>query len=83
MIPARLDIEAILADLAEWGWRDFKIETMCGFASGYIAQLKCGAIREPSFSKGARLYNFWADERDRVSRGTLYSQVTVVTTQGV
>lgn len=63
MIPTALDIDKILLDLNEAGWLDYKIELACGFSKGYIAQLKRREDREVFYKHGARLYNFWADQR--------------------
>jgi hypothetical protein len=63
-LPIDIDTEAILNDLNLWGWRDFKIETVCGFTSGYVSQIRCGNIKTLGFPRAARLYNFWESERD-------------------
>ncbi len=69
-IPANVDFLAILCDLNRWGWRDLRIEVICGFSSGYVAQLKAGTIRQMSYQRGARLYNLWDEEGDRrISQG--------------
>lgn len=65
MIPAHIDVAQVVADLNDWGWRDYKIEIYCGLGSGYIAQIRCGNIREPAYSKAARLFNFWQEENAR------------------
>ena len=64
-IPAFIDHHAIIAELNRWGIRDYKIELICGFSLGYIAQLKrTGQFRmqNMSYPRAARLYNFWVDE---------------------
>jgi hypothetical protein len=61
-VPAAIDIDAILADLNAAGWLDYKIEVVCGFSRGYIAQLKRRDDRDVFYRHGARLYNFWLDE---------------------
>lgn len=58
-----IDVLQIVADLKSWGWLDSKIETVCGLGQGYIAQVRCGNIKEPAYSKAARLYNFWETEQ--------------------
>lgn len=68
MIPAKIDHLSILQDLKGMGWLDFKIELACGFASGYVSQLKCGNIQDMSYARAARLYNFWESERDLQTR---------------
>lgn len=65
MIPANVDHVSILADLNGWGIRDYKIEAICGFSIGYVAQLKCGNVKQMSYQRAARLYNFWFDEAAR------------------
>lgn len=81
-LPANVDHAGILSDLARWGWRDFKIETACGFSRGYIAQLKCGNVQQMSYQRAARLHNLWEDEAWRqgmVSGGTLPIQTFAAT----
>jgi hypothetical protein len=83
VIPANLDYLAILADLNDWGIRDYKIEAICGFGVGHVAQLKCGAIKDMKYPNAARLYNFWfseAQERTEVPRETSRSHTATATT---
>jgi hypothetical protein len=61
-IPAFLDHLAILDDLNRLGWLDSKIETSCGFSQGYVAQLRCRNVKNMSYHRAARLFNFWEDE---------------------
>ncbi len=91
MIPL-IDPHAIIQDLNLWGWRDFKIETVCGFSRGYVAQIKCGNVKAVAHERAVRLYNFWESEAvDRgvrvppysspdVSRETLQTRLEAVTT---
>jgi hypothetical protein len=64
MIPANIDTVHILRDLNEWGWRDYKIEMACGFSKGYIAQVRCRNVKEMTYARAARLYNFWLAESE-------------------
>lgn len=84
MIPAHIDYLALLADLNEWGIRDYKIEAICGLPEGRIAKLKCGATRDMVYPNAARLYNFWFDEAAArgidVPRGTSSLQALSATT---
>lgn len=66
MIPI-VDHISIVADLNAWGWRDYKIDLVCGFAGGYVAQIKGGHVKSMSQDRAARLYNFW--EQEAVARG--------------
>lgn len=68
MIPAVIDIDRIIADLNRAGWLDYKIEVACGFARGYVAQLKRREDRDVLYKHGARLFNFWEDT-ERGTRG--------------
>lgn len=61
-IPANIDHLAILRDLNAWGLRDYKIEAICGFSIGYVAQLKCGNVKQMTYQRAARLHNFWVSE---------------------
>ena len=69
MIPIQIDVAAIVQDLNTWGWLDYKIEVHCGLGSGYISQVRRGAIKEPAYGKAARLYNFWSSEQLVQTRG--------------
>ena len=81
MIPANIDHVAILLELNAWGLRDYKIEAICGFSVGYVAQLKCGNVQQMTYQRAARLYNFWFDERgQRVPHETLSSHNAPATT---
>ena len=62
MIPAQIDVLAIVADLRSRNWPDYKIEMVAGLGRGYIAQCRCGNIKSPAYDKAARLYNFWVQE---------------------
>lgn len=94
MIPM-CDVLQLVKDLNTWGWRDYKIEVCCGLGSGYISQVRCGNIKNPSHDKVVRLFNFWEWEAatngvsvpqysnlqpEDVSRGTLQTRLTEVTT---
>jgi hypothetical protein len=57
----------LVNDLNSWGWRDFKIDTVCGFTQGYVNQIRRGNIVEMSHTRAVRLYNFW--EEEAASRG--------------
>lgn len=82
MIPANIDTSHILRDLNDWGWRDYKIEVACGFSKGYIAQVRCRNVKEMTYVRAARLYNFWLAESEAhgVSCGTLAIQPLEETT---
>jgi hypothetical protein len=76
LLPPALDMQQMLRDLNEWGWRDYKIEIACGWNKGYVSQVKCGNIGQMFYTRQVALNNFWAtigNERDRsiaVSHGT-------------
>ena len=80
MIPPAVDVLQIVADLNGWGWRDYKIEVACGLGSGYIAQIRCGGIKEPAYGKAARLYNFWFEQSQAFPVEHLQTRVSVETT---
>ncbi len=91
MIPL-IDHVQIVKELNAWGWRDFKIDTVCGFSAGYVAQVKCGNVKVMAHERAARLYNFWEHEAlgrgvhippygsPETSRETLQAQIASVTT---
>lgn len=62
MIPIEIDALKMIADLNDWGWKDFKIETVCGFTRGYVAQIRCGNVKMLAYQRAARLFNFWETE---------------------
>lgn len=62
LIPLEVDFRALVAGLNAAGIKDHKIEMLCGFSKGYVAQLRCGNIGRMSFNHGARLYNLWLVE---------------------
>lgn len=80
MIPVQVDLLAMAKDLNAWGWRDNKIEIHAGLGRGYMAQIRCGNIKAPSYDKAARLYNFWIEERDLASARSLQTRSIAVTT---
>jgi hypothetical protein len=66
-IPAFIDHIAVLRDLTQWGWRDYKLEAACGFSVGYIAKLREQPNQRMFYPSAARLYNLWCDELTRRS----------------
>lgn len=62
MIPVEIDVDGILRDLNAWGWRDQKIEAVCGFSDGYCAKLRAGPRPKRPYQYLARLHNFWESE---------------------
>lgn len=80
MIPANIDHRQILQELNAWGLRDYKIEAICGFSVGYVAQLKSGNVKQMSYQRAARLYNFHQSEQElRASRETVDSHSLAAT----
>lgn len=80
MIPAAIDLQSIRSDLHAWGWCDHKIEIAAGLGQGYINHVRNGSIREPSYQKAARLYNFWVSELEqRKQQGLSYPRMQIVT----
>ena len=79
MIPVEIDALQLIADLNEWGWKDFKIETVCGFTRGYVAQIRCGNVKMLAYQRAARLFNFWEEEQS-INVPTLANSTQAVTT---
>lgn len=75
MIPANIDCLAIIGDLVEYGFGPYKIDLVCGFYEGATADLLAGRVREMSYQRTARLYNFWWDERQRRGQQVFTSHV--------
>jgi hypothetical protein len=73
MIPAQVDVMAIIADLRAWGWLDYKIEIAAGLGAGYIAQVRAGNIKEPAYGKAARLHNFWVSQGEHLQVRAMFS----------
>lgn len=61
LVPAKLDIPAMLDDLNTAGLTDNRVEAACDFSVGYVAKLRSGEIKRLSYEYGARLLNLWAD----------------------
>ena len=79
MIPVEIDALQLIADLNEWGWKDFKIETVCGFTRGYVAQIRCGNVKMLAYQRAARLFNF-REEEQSINAPTLANSTQAVTT---
>lgn len=62
MIPVEIDVQQIIKDLNEAGWRDQKIEIACGFSGGYVEKLRSGVRPNRPYQLVARLFNFWEEE---------------------
>lgn len=62
LIPMEIDAVQIINELNVLGWNDYKLEIALGYSKGYIGQLRCGNIEHLSYSRGARLHNFWVEE---------------------
>jgi hypothetical protein len=65
MIPVEVDVQAIVDDLNNLGWKNQKIEVACGFANGYILKLRDGPRPNRPYQMVARLFNFWEEEMAR------------------
>lgn len=63
MIPANIDYQAIVRELNSYGFGNYKIDTICGFADGCVAYVMAGYNRDMTYQRAARLYNFWCEER--------------------
>ena len=60
-LPLEIDALSLIAELNSWGWRDHKIETCCGFSSGYICAIRRGDAKMMAYQRAARLNNFYED----------------------
>lgn len=72
-IPGNIDHLGIITDLKSWGLLDSKIELICGFSTGYVARLRHGHVKQMTYQRAARLYNFWVDEKGQHLQVTLRS----------
>lgn len=63
MIPEIFDHIAALDELNAMGWKDAKIENVCGLTVGHIANLRRGLSRSMRYEDAARLINFLVEER--------------------
>lgn len=63
MIPANLDYVSMIEDLNGFGWTDYRLDAILGYSAGYCAQVRCRNIKDPTYPKASRLYNFWFAER--------------------
>lgn len=73
MIPANIDYRAIVQELESFGFGPYKIDLICGFHEGAVADIAAGRTREMSYQRAARLYNFWWDERVKRGRDEITS----------
>jgi hypothetical protein len=67
MIPAHIDLFAVISDLNGWGYGNTKIELVCGLSDGHVTHFMAGRRAIDGYQLVARIYNFWVDEA--VSRG--------------
>jgi hypothetical protein len=63
VIPANIDYLALIGELNDFGIVDSKIEMICGLAQASVRHLKNGRYHDMTYQNAARLYNFWAGER--------------------
>jgi len=64
MIPEEINVLAILAELHDLGWKDYKIEMACGYTRGYVAQIRCGNVKAPAYTYTAKLLNLLERARE-------------------
>ena len=76
MIPVEIDVKQIIEDLNAWGWKDQKIEVICDFSPGYIAQLRGGPRPNRPYQLLARLFNFWEEESMQSANRQTLSETT-------
>lgn len=60
------EVTAILRELKALGLTDSHVKKTCGFSAGYVSKLRSGAIKEPSYSAFAKLWNLLVDARQGV-----------------
>ena len=65
MIPEDVNWLGVLDELNRLGLKDGKIELLCDFTAGYIAQIRCGNTKKLGYEKGARLMNLLDEEMKR------------------
>jgi len=63
MIPAQLDYVTMLERLNSCGWTNWRLDAILGYSPGYCSQVKCGNVKEMTYPKASRFYNFWYEER--------------------
>lgn len=80
MIPANIDHVTIVRELNEMGWRDAKIELVCGFSQGYVLHIKAGHVQQMNYQRAARLYNLWFEEVQRAAQKLASVQQATATT---
>lgn len=73
MIPIDIDHLGMVADLKRLGWLDSKIESVCGFSQGYVAQIRFGNVGNMAYIRAARLYNLWESEHLQIRTESLSS----------
>jgi hypothetical protein len=62
MIPTEVNWKGVLDELNQIGIPDGKVELICNFTPGYIAQIRCGNIACLGWKNGAKLLNLLDEE---------------------
>lgn len=62
MLPESINLLDLISQLNAVGWRDYKIEDLCGLPKGYINDLRRKKVMNPRYQVVARIYNFHAQE---------------------
>lgn len=68
MIPENFDHIAALDELNAMGWKDAKIENVCGMTVGHVSNLRRRRSQSMRYEDAARLINFLLDERMKRAR---------------
>jgi len=65
MIPEYFDARVVIEELKHLGWKDYAIENECGMTKGYLAQVRCGNVRLPSYTYAAKMLNLLERAREQ------------------
>jgi len=65
MIPATVNVPALLADLKAAGWKDYQVEDLLGLGAGHLSAIRRKKISNCRYETVAAIFNFHAQNVSR------------------
>jgi len=62
LIPEDVNWIGVLDELNRLGISDSTTEDICKFTKGYVGQIRCGNVKRPEYTKGAKMINLLDEE---------------------
>lgn len=59
------DFSAILEQMREWGFNDYKMEKLTGLDRSKLTKLRTGARKQPSYDDGCAIMAVYSKEKKR------------------